>query len=107
MMMAPARTSWTTILCDSLEKVFPDTAPRPMDETMPLVAYRGQRVSFQVAVLPPTMPDPAAVPRVELDVTAASDVGVVVHAVGAGPQRLAGSGKCRCWLHAHPSRTLP
>ncbi len=88
MMMTPVRTRWTTTLCDSLEKVFADTAPRPMDETIPLVAYQGQRVSFQVGVLPPTMVEPAAVPRVHLDVTSASAVGVVVHAVELVPNDL-------------------
>ncbi|MEO7587141.1 MAG: DUF4091 domain-containing protein [Arachnia sp.] len=88
MMTTPARTSWTTTLCDSLEKVFADAAPRPIDSAIPLAAYRGQRVSFQIAVLPPTVEDPAAVPAVVVDVTSSSPVETVVHAVELVPNDL-------------------
>ncbi|MGV8847853.1 DUF4091 domain-containing protein, partial [Tessaracoccus sp.] len=87
-MTTTSRTKWTTVLCDSLEKVFADAVPRPMDAAIPLVAYRGQRVSFQVAVLPPTMTDPAAVPDVHVDVTCSSPLGVDVHAVELVPNDL-------------------
>ena len=55
--MSPATTreNWTTVLCDSLEKVFPDTRPRPLDTTIPVHAFRGETVSVQVALLPPTL----------------------------------------------------
>ncbi len=88
MMTTTTRTEWTTVLCDSLEKVFADAVPRAMDPAIPVVAYRGQRVSFQVAVLPPTMEDPAAVPAVHIDVTSSSPLGIEVHAVELVPNDL-------------------
>ena len=88
MMMTTTRTAWTTVLCDSLEKVFADTPPRPMDQTIPVVAYRGQRVSFQVAMLPPTTQDPASVPEVHVDVTSSSPLGIAVNAVELVPNDL-------------------
>lgn len=87
-MTTTTRTEWTTVLCDSLEKVFADAVPRAMDPAIPVVAYRGQRVSFQVAVLPPTMEDPAAVPAVHIDVTSSSPLGIDVHAVELVPNDL-------------------
>lgn len=87
-MTTTTRTQWTTVLCDSLEKVFADAVPRAMDPAIPVVAYRGQRVSFQVAVLPPTMEDPAAVPAVHIDVTSSSPLGIDVHAVELVPNDL-------------------
>ena len=88
MMTSPLRTAWTTTLCDSLEKVFPDTSPRAMNGAIPLVAYRGQRVSFQVAVLPPTMEDPAAVPGVNVEVTCSSALSFRINAVELVPNDL-------------------
>ncbi len=88
MMTTAARTAWTTTLCDSLEKVFPDTAPRPMDATIPIVAYRGQRVSFQVAMLPPIMEDPAAVPSVDVEVLLSAPLSIAISAVELVPNDL-------------------
>ncbi len=88
MMTTTSRIAWTTVLCDSLEKVFSDAVPRAMDPEIPLVAYRGQRVSFQVAVLPPTMEDPAAVPGVHLDVESSSPLGITMNAVELVPNDL-------------------
>ena len=88
-MTTSARTAWTTALCDSLEKVFADGAPRPINREIPLVAYRGQRVSFQVAVLPPTTEDPAAVPGVHLDVTSPSPLSIQINQVELVPNDLA------------------
>ena len=52
--MTVDRPDWTTVLCDSLEKVFADEAPRPLDPDIPTTAFRGETVSFQLAVLPPS-----------------------------------------------------
>lgn len=44
---------WTTVITDSLEKVFPDTPPRPIETSIPMVAFLGETVSFQIAFRPP------------------------------------------------------
>lgn len=49
-----SRPEWTFVLVDSLEKVFPDVSPRAMDRTIPLCAFAGETVSFQLAFRPPT-----------------------------------------------------
>lgn len=85
---AAPRTAWTTILCDSLEKVFPDTEPRPMSTDIPLVAFRGQTVSFQIAVLPPSMRWPADVAELEATVEAPEHAGAQLHAVELVPVEL-------------------
>lgn len=46
------------VLCDSLEKVFPDERPRPLNTELPLVGYAGERTSFQIALYA----DPAGAP---------------------------------------------
>jgi len=61
------RTTWTTILCDSLEKVFPDTSPRPLDPTIGFHAFRGETVSVQVAFLPPSLVGGGRHPDVVVD----------------------------------------
>ncbi|UNK72420.1 DUF4091 domain-containing protein [Microbacterium sp. H1-D42] len=38
------------MLCDSLEKVQPTAEPRPFDTDLPLIGFRGETASFQVAV---------------------------------------------------------
>lgn len=54
-MTSAHRDSWTTVLCDSLEKVFPDTAPRALDPTITQHVLAGETVSVQVAFRPPTL----------------------------------------------------
>lgn len=79
------RTGWTTILCDSLEKIFPDTTPRPADSSIPLHGIRGGRVAFQIALLPPEFvtgaiiphPPEGLVPRIAVNVSASE--GVTAH----------------------------
>ncbi|HEY8317712.1 MAG TPA: DUF4091 domain-containing protein [Amnibacterium sp.] len=51
--MTEARTGWTFVVCDSLEKVFADEAPRAMTTEIPLSAFGSETVSFQVAFRPP------------------------------------------------------
>lgn len=50
-MPAPSDTSADVLLCDDLEKVFPDRRPRALDASIPLIGYRGERTAFQVALL--------------------------------------------------------
>lgn len=52
-MTTSVRPGWTALLCDSLEKVFPDQQPRAFDESIPLVGFRGESTSVQIAALPP------------------------------------------------------
>lgn len=44
------------VLVDSLEKVFPDAAPRPFDPTVPLTLVTGERANLQVAIHVPAAP---------------------------------------------------
>lgn len=50
-----SRPDWTFAVCDSLETVLADRAPRHIDAAIPLVGYRGQSVSLQLAFLPPAV----------------------------------------------------
>jgi hypothetical protein len=74
----PIRTEWTFVVADSLEKVFADEVPRPLDWTIPITAFANETVSFQVAFLPPTASsfDELGELRVELEAAAFSDVKV-------------------------------
>lgn len=49
----PTTPGAAMLLCDSLEKIFPDQAPREIDRSLPLIGYRGERTAFQVAVRVP------------------------------------------------------
>jgi hypothetical protein len=49
------RDAWTFVLCDGLEKVFADEAPRPMDQSIAHSVFLGETASFQVAFLPPSI----------------------------------------------------
>ncbi|MCU1474273.1 DUF4091 domain-containing protein [Amnibacterium sp.] len=51
--MTGIRDDWTFVVCDSLEKVFADQRPRPMNRDIPITAFAGESVSFQIAFLPP------------------------------------------------------
>jgi hypothetical protein len=55
--VAQARRQWTFVVCDSLEKVFADEAPRPMNEDISCSVFLGECASWQVAFLPPTVED--------------------------------------------------
>jgi len=67
------RTTWTTVLCDSLEKVFPDTDPRRMDATIGFHAFRGETVSIQIAFRPPSLVGGGRLPQVVVDEIALPD----------------------------------
>ncbi|GAB3608930.1 DUF4091 domain-containing protein [Humibacter ginsengiterrae] len=44
---------WSFVLCDSLEKVYPDAPPRPWSREVPLSVTLGETASFQLAYRPP------------------------------------------------------
>ncbi|MDQ1513299.1 MAG: hypothetical protein QOC59_1141 [Microbacteriaceae bacterium] len=62
------RPDWTFVVTDSLEKVFPDETPRAIDEGIPLTAFAGETVSFQIAFLPPTLPPVEDMPTLRVEV---------------------------------------
>ena len=45
-------TGWEFIVCDALEKVYPDADPRPRDPAVGLSTTLGEPVSFQLAFRP-------------------------------------------------------
>lgn len=49
-MVSSSAPQSTVILCDSLEKVFAEGAPRALDGSIPVIGYHGERASFQVAI---------------------------------------------------------
>ena len=51
--IAHANDSWAFLIADSLEKVHPDTDPRPRDPSVPMSTFLGETLSFQVAIRPP------------------------------------------------------
>jgi hypothetical protein len=53
-MPGPHRPDWAFVVTDSLEKVFADQQPRAMDPSIPLTAFAGETVSFQLAFRPPS-----------------------------------------------------
>jgi hypothetical protein len=63
------REGWTFVLCDNLEKVFADEAPRAMDLGIPYSVFVGETGSFQVAFLPPTIEDINEQERMITDLT--------------------------------------
>lgn len=64
-----SRPRWSFVVCDSLETVLADRAPRPFDTTIPLVGYRGQAVSFQLGYLPPAVASTAQLSDIRVSAT--------------------------------------
>ncbi len=83
-MTAKPRTTWTSVLCDSLEKVFPDAEPRPMDTSITQHVFAGESVSVQVAMLPPPVPEGGAT-AVDVEVTTAPGVTATLSSVDLVP----------------------
>lgn len=50
---ATTTDSWAFRLVDSLEKVYPETPPRPRDASIPTSTFLGETLSFQLAIRPP------------------------------------------------------
>lgn len=51
--MTGAEVPLEIVGCDGLEKVLPDRAPRPLDASIPLIGYAGERTALQVALRVP------------------------------------------------------
>jgi Domain of unknown function (DUF4091) len=83
--MTGIRDSWSFVLCDSLEKVFADEAPRPMSRDIPLTAFAGETVSFQVAFRPPTVSSLDAMDEVRIEVGGAASPFTAVSSVDLVP----------------------
>lgn len=83
-MTSAHRDSWTTVLCDSLEKVFPDTAPRALDPSIAQHVLTGETVSVQVAFRPPTLTG-GGLPDVEVATTAPDGLSVTLSTVELVP----------------------
>jgi len=67
------RENWESVLCDSLEKIQPVGEPRPIDPAAARFAFRGEVVSVQVAVIPPSGIDPVGLPPVVVAVHTGDD----------------------------------
>lgn len=76
---------WSVVLCDSLEKVFPDQEPRRLNDEIPVVVFPGERGSFQVAFRPPAGADAIALRGVRLEFSSVAGIDVTVNAVGLVP----------------------
>ena len=85
----PGRNGWTTILCDSLEKVFPDSEPRAMEMSIAVTAFLGERVSWQIAYLPPPLTTSGRLPGIVVHSNAPAGVVVSIGAVQLVPATLA------------------
>lgn len=66
------RPDWSFVVTDSLEKVFTDGAPRPLDPDVPLSVFLGERASFQLAFLPPSMGEHGDLNGIHIEVDAGS-----------------------------------
>ncbi|MGV8845050.1 DUF4091 domain-containing protein [Tessaracoccus sp.] len=82
---SPLRPHWTVVLCDSLEKVHADQTPRPLNSEIPVVGFRGERCSFQVAALPPALAHAVTLGDVRVEVTAPDGTRAEVQAVELVP----------------------
>ncbi len=80
---------WRVVLCDSLEKVFPTTAPRAFNTALPLVGFQGETVSFQVAVYRSGAIEQAGRTPVRVEVGAHDGMRVRVSSVELVPVELA------------------
>lgn len=89
MITTDQRPDWTVRVCDSLEKVVPDREPRTFDADIPLVAFRGEQASFQIAVLPPALAHAVTLGELKIDVAAPDGVRAVVSSVELVPVALA------------------
>jgi hypothetical protein len=79
------RTDWTFVVCDSLEKVFADTPPRPMNRDIPVTAFAGETISFQVAFRPPAAQSFEEVGAVHVEVGGAGAASTAVSSVDLVP----------------------
>ncbi|WP_162606313.1 DUF4091 domain-containing protein [Jiangella asiatica] len=78
------RATWTSVLCDSLEKVFPDARPRPMNTAITQHVFAGETISVQVALLPPSLLE-GSPPEVVVEVAASPGIAVALSTVELVP----------------------
>ncbi|WP_314146283.1 DUF4091 domain-containing protein [uncultured Leifsonia sp.] len=60
-------TDWSFVVADALEKVLPDSTPRPLDPRLGPTAFAGETVAFQVALRPPAARSLTPVGRVTVE----------------------------------------
>lgn len=82
-------SNWQFKLSDSLEKVYPDVAPRALDESITLSVLKGEPASFQLAFKPPVERDFRAVEGIHLGVTTSRPAAVEISQVDLVPVTLA------------------
>lgn len=87
-MAASTATETAVVLCDNLEKVFPDRAPRELNASLPVVGYRGERTSFQVAIHPERRRRMDNLRSTEVTINAPAGVSARVRAVEPVPVSL-------------------
>lgn len=80
--------TWSVVLCDSLEKVFADTPPRPMNTEIPVPIIAGEEASLQIAFRPPVPSHPIEVPGVRITVAPVSGLEVTISQVELVPVTL-------------------
>lgn len=76
------------VLCDSLEKVFPDAEPREFTADTPAVVYAGSRTAVQVALLVTAAEPGQTVVRPEVSVQSPDGVSALVQQVDLVPVSL-------------------
>ncbi|MBT8160048.1 MULTISPECIES: DUF4091 domain-containing protein [Arthrobacter] len=80
---------WQFVLADSLEKIYPDAPPRPLDRTIPMSVFPGEIASVQVAIRPPMKHDFRVAGPLEVSVDGASAGCVSISQVELVPCSLA------------------
>lgn len=80
---------WEFVLTDSLEKVFPDQRPVGFVNEPKLEGFLGERLSFQLAVRPPSVDVLNDLPMLVVDIDGVPDGAAVVSSVELVPVALA------------------
>src|SRR5690625_5018092 len=84
----PLRPDWTFQCVDSLEKVFPDEQPRAARSGAALSGFLGEKMSVQLAFLPPTVESLKQVPPLRVDLEGPLAVNAQVSVVELVPASL-------------------
>lgn len=102
-MSTSLRPHWTALLCDSLEKVFPDQQPRSFDDAIPLIGFRGESTSVQIAALPPYGIDAVRLGSVRIEADLPAGVEAIVSSVDLVPvEYAAAEGVDESYLRTNP-----
>ncbi len=81
--------SWSFVLADSLEKVYPDSTPRARDASVRQSVFLGEPASFQLAIRPPLDRDFRAVDGVRVVIDGPAAQLAAIHQVDLVPVTLA------------------